>query len=158
MPRKPGDAFSLEDVRITYRNFHGVAQRFNEEGNRNFCVILDDETAKAMEADGWNVRWQPPRDPEDPPRAILKVNLRYRSRDGRILRPPRVVMITSKGKTQLDEEMVGSVDWAEIQSVDMMINPYEYQPGKFSAYLKSIYVTLAEDELELKYLDVPDNI
>jgi hypothetical protein len=150
----------LEDVRILYRNFSGLPGRFNVAGDRNFNVILDDEVAKAMESEGWNVRWQPPWEEGDPQRPILKVNVKYEGRGGKRTRPPRIVMITSHGKTSLDESMIALLDWAEIEHVDMIINPYPYSvQGRsgYSAYLKSIYVTIREDELELKYLDVPDS-
>jgi hypothetical protein len=146
----------IQDGRLVYCNFSGVSQRFNEEGNRNFCVILDDKSAKAMEKDGWNVKWQPPREEGDPLRPILKVNVRYRRRDGTKTRPPRIVLIGSRGKTEINEEMIPLLDWADIVSADMILRPYEYDPGKFSAYLNMLYVTIRENELELKYLDVPD--
>jgi hypothetical protein len=74
--------------------------------------------------------------------------------------PPRIVLITSRGKTNLDESMVSLLDWADIENVDMIVRPYNWDVnGKtgIKAYVKSLYVTIREDELELKYLDVPDS-
>jgi hypothetical protein len=150
----------FEGAKILYRNFSGAPGQFNEAGDRNFAVILDEETAKAMAADGWNIRHLKPRNEEDAPQPILKVNVKYHGRDGRPTRPPRVVLITSRGKTMLDESMLAILDWADIENVDMKINPYNYTAqgrSGISAYLSSIYVTIREDQLELKYIDVPDS-
>ena len=43
--------------------------------------------------------------------------------------------------------------------MDLILNPYEWAVnGKtgVKAYLKSIFVTIQEDELERKYADVPE--
>ena len=42
----------LRNAQITFRNFSGQKKQFNEEGRRNFCVILDNETGEKMAADG----------------------------------------------------------------------------------------------------------
>jgi hypothetical protein len=55
------------------------------------------------------------------------------------------------------------VDWAEIENVDLIIRPYNWvihtknQPDKSGrkAYLQTIYITIFEDDLEIKYKDVP---
>jgi hypothetical protein len=142
----------LEGVAIPqgFRNFSGISRKFNEEGNRNFCVFLDEETAQALKKDGWNVRWLQPRNEEEEPAPILKVKVQYQRRDGTRARPPRIMLITSKGKTPLDEGTVPLLDWAEIISADMEIRPYEYEPGKISAYLHSLWVTIRDDPLEMK--------
>lgn len=146
----------LEDRRILFRNFGGEEGRFNAKGDRNFNVLLTDEEAEAMIADGWNVKWLQPREDGDKPQARLEVSVKYGSRGA----PPRVILITSKGKSPLDESMVNILDWAEIAKVDMIIRPYSWEvSGRtgVKAYLKSIYVTIVEDELELRYADVPDS-
>ena len=144
----------LEDRRILFRNFSGEEGRYNAKGKRNFNVLLTDEEAQAMLADGWNVKWLQPREDGDTPQARLEVSVHYGKN------PPRVILITSRGKTPLDESMVSLLDWAEIQTVDMIVRPYEWEVSEkrgVKAYLKSIYVTIREDELEKKYLDVPDS-
>jgi hypothetical protein len=147
----------IEDARIIFRNFAGAEGRFNDKGKRNFNVLIDEDTADAMLRDGWNIKYLQPRAEEEDakPQARLEVAVHYGAGQ-----PPRVVMITSKGKTSLDESMLPILDWAEIENVDMIIRPYEWEVGGktgVKAYLKSIYVTIREDELEKKYVDVPDS-
>lgn len=145
----------LEGRRILFRNFEGKEGRFNAEGNRNFNVVLEPEEAEAMLKDGWNVKYLQPREEGDEPLPRLEVTIKYGKG-----RPPRVVLITAKGKTALDEDMIKLLDWADIENVDMIVRPYEWTVnGKegVKAYLNSIYVTIREDELERKYMDVPDS-
>ena len=42
----------LEGAKIIIRNFQGKKKEFNEEGNRNFGVIIDDELADQLIEDG----------------------------------------------------------------------------------------------------------
>lgn len=145
----------MEGVRIIFRNFAGKEGQYNREGDRNFAVLLDDHTAEAMTTDGWNVKWLKPREDaeeDEPPQAYLPVSVNFSKG-----RPPRVVMITSRGRTNLDENVVELLDWADITNVDMIIRPYEWTvSGKsgVKAYLQSIYVTIEEDELEKKYAEL----
>jgi hypothetical protein len=160
MPERTTEPVVLEGVRIIFTNFSGEARKFNPEGNRNFNACLDDVKAKEMEAAGWNVRWLPPKNEDDSPQAVIKVNVKYERRDGTPTRPPQVVVITSKGKKPLDKSTISVLDWADIINADMIINPYHYvgTDGKegISAYLKSLFVMIREDQLEMKYLDVQD--
>lgn len=145
---------TLEDVTIKFRNFSGLEGKFNAAGRRNFCAFLPDDTAKLMENDGWNVKYLKPLEEDDNPQPYIKVNVRFDNY------PPRIVMITSRGKTNLDESMVNILDWVNVVHSDMIINPSWYDVnGKtgYSAYAKTLYATIEEDYLEKKYIDVPDS-
>jgi hypothetical protein len=52
----------MEGVRIIFRNFAGKEGQYNREGDRNFGVILPDDVAQQMLADGWNVKYLKPRE------------------------------------------------------------------------------------------------
>ena len=148
------DNIRIEGARIGFRNFSGEEGRFNPKGRRNFCVFLDEDIAKDMEKEGWNVKWLQPREEGDEPQAYLQVKLVF----GKI--PPKIVLVTGRGKTRLDEDTVNILDWAEIQNVDLVIRPYNWEVNGnsgVSAYIKTMYVTLKEDEFESKYYDVPDS-
>lgn len=143
----------MEGVRIIFRNFAGKEGQYNREGDRNFAVLLDDKTAQAMAEDNWNVKWLQPRgeEEEETPQAYLPISVNFKGR------PPRIVMITSRGRTNLDEDSIEMLDWVNIINVDLIVRPYEWtvnQKSGVKAYLQSIYVTIEEDALELKYSDL----
>lgn len=141
----------LENVRIFrggFRNFAGTEGRFNAAGNRHFGIGLDPEIAEQMKRDGWNVKYLDPQDEGDVPVPWLDVVVSYKGF------PPRVTLITSRGRTQLDEHTIDTLDYADIRLADLTLNPYVWEVnGKsgIKAYLKSLYVTIEEDELDLKY-------
>lgn len=149
---------TIEGARLLFRNFAGREGQYNREGDRNFAVVIEDKALiKSMEEEGWNIKYLNPRDEEDEPTAYLQVSVNY---GGKF--PPKVVMITERlGKrirTDLDESSVESLDWVDISSADMTLNPYEWSvQGKsgIKAYLKSLFVVINLDELESKYAEVP---
>lgn len=143
----------LENVEIRFRNFSGKPDAFNTSGKREFHVVLSDEDAEAMRRDGWNVKEKPGREEGDAPTQSIKVEVSYKAR------PPRVVMISSSGRTNLDEKTVSVLDHVDIQNVDVILNPYHWEMPSgatgIKAYLQSIYVTIKEDRFERKYSDRP---
>lgn len=145
---------AIENAQLRFRNFSGKEGRFNPEGQRNFCVILDDGIAEQMAEDGWNVKYLQPRDENEAPCPYLQVKVRFDNV------PPKIVLVTSRGKSILDESTVGMLDWAEFENVDLIISPSKWDVnGKtgLAAYLKTMYVTIAEDVFEAKYAAGPDS-
>lgn len=142
----------LEEVKIIFRNFSGKKKRFNDEGKRNFSVLLDAETAEQLAKDGWNVKWLKARSDDEPPQAHMKINVHYGKG-----RPPRVVLIGSRGRTTLSEDMVEMADWVDIRHVDLMFRPYKYdEEANVTAYLQSIYIVVEESFLDIKYGDLEE--
>lgn len=147
----------IEGAQITFKNFSGKEGQFNPAGKRNFCVLLDNDLAKALEADGWNVRWLEPRDDQEEEQGYLQVAVSYS------YIPPKIIMISSRGKTILDDESVGILDWADIATVDLIIRPYNWvlhegtknEKSGVKAYVKNMYVKIEEDEFEKKWANSP---
>lgn len=143
---------TIENARIIFRNLSGKPDKFNPQGGkRGFSVVIDDpKFAEELKKEGWNVKQFKPRDEEeDEPGQFLQVKVLYSDRSN-----PHIYLCTKKNKTMLNEETVGSLDYAEISSVDIVIRPYEYdvrgQKG-VAAYVKTMYVNIVEDEFADKY-------
>lgn len=148
---------SIENATLIFRNFSGKGSQYNKEGNCNFGVILDDDLAKELMADDWNVKFLKPRedDPDQYAQPWLPVKVKWNPY------PPQIYLITGRGKRRLDEKTSGQLDWSRILSADLVIRPYNYpampgRPSGVSAYLSSLYVTLDQGRFYEKYANVPD--
>ena len=146
---------TIKNANIFSRNFSGKEGQYNPAGRRNFCVFIDDlDVADRMAADGWNIRYLEPREEGEPRRAFTQVAVSFKNI------PPKVILVTKRGQTPLTEEEINMLDYAEITNVDMTINPSRWEvAGKsgIKGYLRSIYVTIYEDELDELYSNVPDS-
>ncbi len=138
----------VENAKIAFRNFSGKEEKFNRAGNRNFCVIFDREQGEELAAQGWNLRILNPRDEYEEPAYCLSVSVAF----GKI--PPKVFLINGRNKTALDEGTIGTLDFAEIENVDVIIRPYNWEVnGKtgVKAYVHTLYVEIREDKFASKY-------
>ena len=151
MSREADGTVVIENARIVFRNFAGKEGMYNREGDRNFSVLLPPDMAEEMAQDGWNIKTLKPREEGDEPTPYITVSVSFK------VRPPRIVQITSRGRTDLGEDECEILDWVDIANVDLILRPYEWVVnGKsgIKAYLKTIFVTINEDPLELKYADL----
>jgi len=154
---RPGN-FMKENARIIFRNFAGEEGQYNRKGDRNFGLVLEEHEAAKMEKEGWNIKYLRPREEGDAPTPWIPVSVNYGGN-----RPPTIVMITYRGDTPkrvtLPEELVEMVDYADIAVCDLILNPYQWNVnGKsgIKAYLKSLFITITQDELERKYADIEE--
>lgn len=141
----------IEDARIVYRNFEGLASKFNREGDRNFAVIIPNEDIcnELVEA-GWNVKIRQPRDEDDTPFMFLPVKIKFNSRG------PSAYVKSGENVTKLTEETIGMLDEIDIQSVDMDLRPYDWdvngKQGR-TAYLQAINVIQNVDRFGAQYIE-----
>lgn len=151
MPKNDG-TIMMEGVRIIFRNFRGEESQYNREGDRNFGVLIDAGLATQLIDDGWNVKYLKNDDADEgeSPQAWLPVSVSWKGR------APTVIAIGDKTKirTHLGEDEVEAMDWYDIINVDLIVRPYSWEVNNktgIKAYLKSIYVTYEEDQLQIKY-------
>lgn len=155
-----GDVITIEDAKILWPNFSGAKDMYNAEGDRNFNLHLTKQQADELAADGWNVKCKLAR-PNDPDqdgeeRCVLKVVVKFE------VKPPKIVMVGSKtrNRTELGADIAGLMDSAELQTMDLSFVPYfwELKNGNcgVSAYLKTLYCVVTEDELDQKWNESED--
>jgi hypothetical protein len=139
---------AIEDARLIFRNFEGKEGKYNRAGDRSFCLVIpDEETANKLAEDGWNVKGLANND-SDEALYYISVAVNYQNI------PPEIYIITRRGKELMTEDMVASLDYADILTADVIVRPYNWEVnGKtgVKAYLKTMYVTIQEDEFAAKY-------
>lgn len=151
----PRNILQIDDARICFRNFRGLADKFNKEGDRNFALIIpDEEMAEALQNDtnqygaGWNVKIKPPREEGDEPFIYLPVKVKFNDRG------PKVYLESGRNRVTLTEETVGMLDEIDIISVDLDIRPYDDEingrPFR-AAYLQSMVVRQNLDRFEARF-------
>ena len=142
---------NIENAHIMFKNFSGKGDQFNRQGDRNFCIRIDDpELAQQLKAEGWNIRQFRPDEDGNPGAYYIQVKVSYK------VIPPKVFMIAGKKKTLLDEDGIDTLDFAEIRSADVIITPYHWEVNGKSgvkAYLKTMYVVIEQDAFAAKYAE-----
>lgn len=154
MARENFAAINIPNARfIFYTNFKGAAGPYNNEGERNFNVILDGEALEQALAYGMNVKTTKPREGFEPINYI-KVNIGYK------YRAPIAMLINSHVKRSLTEQTIGLLDDYEYENVDIVIRPNRWRRPNgdtgVNAYLQAIYATVVEDPFVSKYYDIPE--
>lgn len=148
----------IDDARIIFRNFSGLGDKYNREGDRNYAVVIPNEDlADALVNDkneygvGWNVKVKPPRDEDDTPFMFMKVKVSFGGR-----KQPAIYLKSGNNMRKLDENTIGILDRIDIQSVDMDVRPYDdtgnYGPFR-SAYLQSMCVTQNIDRFSARFAE-----
>ena len=141
----------IENAHILFRNFKGAPTKFNPRGGkRTFCVILDPNDAVALQEQGWNIKYleAKPEDGYEEPTPFLSVNVAFGNY------PPRVNYIVGDKMTALDEDTIGLLDEADLETIDVCIRAYTYDVNGnegISAYLKTGYFSARMDDFDRKY-------
>lgn len=142
----------LEDARLLFPNFAGIATEFNKPGDRNSCVLIGDELAAQLAAIGWNIRIGKSTDPDVVPGKFINFTVKIDSKF-----PPRLWLIRQGHRPELmSPEDYNILDFARFKSVSLKINQYIWQekPQRVSGYLEEGFFELMPDPLRDRYFAV----
>lgn len=138
---------SLENTRFIHRtNFQGDPERdkYHSAARQATIVIPDPLLAEDMIDDGFNVKMTRPREGEEEgyiPAYYVKVFVNYA-----VKWPPKVYLVTGNNPpVLLDEESIKTIDEIRVKNVNVVLTSREWSPGKYSLYVKTMYV---EQDLE----------
>ena len=151
----------IEDAHLMmgkFRNFSGRPSKYNREGDRNFCVrIEDEEMAQRLTDDNWKVKILAPREEGDRATNYLQVSVKWNPAFPRL--NPKIFLVSGINgrKTEIDEETVDMLDDIEIEHVDLSIRPRPWTDDDgvvwIKAYLDTMYITDRPDRFASKYAD-----
>lgn len=150
------DKLTLKNIPALWPNFAGAKKMYNEEGDRNFHIVIEDPSlAEAMISSGWPVKSLKKRDPSDPEAWHLQIKVNLKPTNPY---PPRIykVSLDENGNPEkileLNRDTVMLLDILPIKWLDLTIGPYiwTYQ-GKsgISAYLEVLYAVTEENPLDV---------
>lgn len=106
----------IDDAKILWPNFAGARGRYNQEGDRNFRVVVDDqEIADALMDRGCNLKIKESEEPGDLPFMYFEVKVSYR------FDPPVVYLRSGSSRVQLNEDTIGTLDRVDMLRVDLDI-------------------------------------
>ena len=134
--REPIERVRFDDADIIFKHFGGEKDNFHTEGQRDFCIKIDEEEAHYLMDKGLNVKPLTSRDPDEPPMFYVKVKLRYGVRDDGTEWGPIINVYTDKVKRVFKEKDATKLDRARILDADVVTHIYRRQNnGKPTATL-----------------------
>ena len=146
------DEVELEDVAIkwAFSHFDGREDTVNAEGDHNFTMILPDDVADKLRAEGWNARTMDGYEEGDPPEHLLKVKISYK------YEPPKVFLIKGDRKLRAEQRDLADIRRDTCEQIDVIITPSRWVVGGNSgitAYAKELYAKVKESRFSAKYAD-----
>lgn len=141
----------MDNVTIKWPNFSGVKKMYNDEGDRNFVVVVDDpEVAEALREAGFNIKINTA---GEIPEMTFKVVVSYRySEPIAYLKPG-----PNKPLRELTEDTIGILDSVAMERVDLDIRlGKEWTAGgrtARTAYLDKIVVVQEVDRFLARYAE-----
>lgn len=162
--KKVYDEVTFLGARIMWRNFAGAAKLYNEEGQRNFSIKLEEDLYNELLEKGWEPKRKEPRNSDEEPMFHLPVKVLFREDEKFAHLNPRIFLITesTRSRSQLSADLAVLADTMVFDNVDVTVRPYNWGPYRdggdwgVKAYLRTFFGTLREDPLEQKYADYVD--
>lgn len=156
---RPGN-LTLENARFFKRpNFSGEMDEYKND-DRVFNVIIPNEVSEDLRKLGWNVKTLLPRNEEETGLSFLKVKVDFNfdkdhPGDVEYERGPDVWIIMGEEREKLTSKTIGILDRARLESLDMEIRGWEYNPdeapGALSARLVQLVAIIRPSLLDQKY-------
>lgn len=159
-----GRTIAVDNTRFIFQtNFAGdpTKDRYADSRRKANLLIPDPEQAKDLIKAGFKVRETRPREDDDPrdfkPDYFVSVLLKYRNKSGQMVKyPPKVYLVSGDNEpVLLDEESVSMIDTIRVKNVNVILNPYEYDPANngVSLYIRTMYVEqdLDDDPYAARY-------
>lgn len=154
----------IDDTRFIFdTNFSGNpdGDRFGDSRRKANIIIPDIEQAKELTKAGFKVRETRPRPDDDPdefrPEYFVTAILKYRDRSGKSVKyPPHVYLVSGDADpVLLGEEDVHRLDEIRVKNVNVVLNPFVYDPDndKKNLYIRTMYVEqdLDDDPYAARY-------
>lgn len=157
----------LVDFEILFCNLEGRAEGFNNQGARNFRLKFnDDDFAKALAEDGWNIKIYTPKNEEYDPYYYLTVKSKFKVDSPKVVQDPEIHMINSKNDILLKENHMADLDAKfrarEVISCDLIIHPSPWNNARFgagegiTAYLKQMWAVVNDNPFADRYANRND--
>nr|DAG51043.1 MAG TPA: hypothetical protein [Caudoviricetes sp.] len=151
----------VKNACIMFTNFAGEKDRFNM-GKPQFNLVLTEEAARDLQADGWNVRIMPALEEGEPPTYMTNINVAF-SDDGR--RNPTIKLYSSlDGKRvcrRLSAETIGILDDIRLERINLRIGSFNYDGDKYTmkGYLHELQAVQKAEQTSFDddYADYQDN-
>lgn len=149
------DDVEIPDAKIKwgFSNFGGREATYNAEGDHNFTIILPDELADKLRAEGWAVKTMDGYEEGDPPEHLLKVKISYK------YEPPKIFLILGDRKLRADERDLDDIRRDTCERIDVVITPSRWVHGKntgVSAYAKELYAKVKLSRFRETYADLQE--
>lgn len=139
----------LVDFELFFVNLEGRKGGFNTDGKRSFRLKFNDEEfAKALVEDGWNVKIFTPKNTNYEPYYGMDVKTKFKSDSESVRYNPEIHYINRKNDILCDASNIHIVDNAfdarKVIAVDLVVNPYHWGPNErgegITAYIDAMYV------------------
>lgn len=104
---------SVNDIR--WRNFSGIAAGMNRPGDRNFKLVIDEESVPQLANLGMHVALKESSKANSPATYQIKVNVSFR------IVAPYIVLRSGNNVVRLNEETVNELDHAELIDIRRLV-------------------------------------
>lgn len=140
---------TLNNVGIIFPNFAGRSDQYNKTGIRNFSVTISNDTAEAMLADGFNVKFPKPNpeiDPDDD-RRLPTLNITVSKDHDIIPYGIRIFLVDGENEQRVDNTNLDMLDGLDIDYANVKFSVYDWSVNGISgrkAYLQSLQIFLKD--------------